>query len=427
MISPTPDITPDPHEAAIDGFPVASASLKRDGVLTLEDLADRFAAETRAGLGPTIEGYAAKYPEMAEDIHEVFPAVLALEQWKLNKEAECLRRNVPRKFPLEQLGEYRLTKEIGRGGMGVVFEATQGPSKRRVAVKVLPWKYGSSVPRWKKRFETEVRTISQLKHPNIIEVFGFGDQEGYCYFAMQLVEGVSLDRIIKRFLDDEEVCLHEELELSRAEDGATNGQMPRDPDAPPPQRLRRDRWTEFARIISQAARGVEYAHRQGVLHNDVKPGNVLVDSLGRVRVGDFGLARDLDGDIEATEDFAGTLRYMAPERFSGKSDPRSDVYSLGVTLYELVTQHQLVADDDRIKMIESIEHAGWHPPRRVNPEVPIALETIVLKALESDPVDRYQSALELSADLLRFANGQPVTVKRPGPIRKLWRSVRRML
>lgn len=416
-------------DADLDGFPVAVNREGNGSALTLETLADRFAAETRGGLSPTIEGYARRYPAFADDIREVFPALIALEHWKLDKEAECLRRNVPREFPLHQLGEYRLLREIGRGGMGVVFEAAQGPSKRRVAVKVLPWRYGASVPRWRKRFEAEVRTISQLKHPNIVEIYGFGEQEGYCYFVMQLVEGVSLDRLINRFEDVDELCLDEELRLSRQSlDDDEPFPDVNSQDDPPPQRLRRNSWREFARMMYQAARAVDFAHREGVLHNDVKPGNVLVDSLGRVRVGDFGLAKNLEAETgEPTDELAGTLRYMAPERFSGASDARTDVYSLGVTTYELITHSPLYSPSDRGPLLAEIEKGAFHPPRRLNPEIPPALEAIVLKALEYAPGDRYQTAHAMAADLLRFANGRSIGAKRIGPIRRLLRSWGRLM
>jgi len=439
----------DPHEAGIDGFPTASASASPaapgkgappSSAVTLDRVLSQFTEEARQGHAPSIEVYARRYPALAEDIRDVFPAVLALEQWKLDKEAECLRRNIPQDFRVRQLGDYKIVREIGRGGMGVVFEAVQERSQRRVAIKLLPWRYGSSVPRWRERFEAESRTIARLKHPNIISILGFGEQEGYCYIVMPLINGVSLDRIIHRLSEQEQLSFAEEItcvsptmdtEVNRRHQPA--GESPDagacdSPSAPSTNGLQRDSWRDFARLVYQAARAVSSAHQQGVLHNDMKPANVLVDAAGRVMVGDFGLARErkLDHDLsDSSPGLSGTLRYMAPERFLGRCDERSDVYSLGATLYELATLSPAFAATNQRELIEAVSEGTWLPPRQANDRLPRALETVIQTAMAVNPAERYPSAEALAADLLRFANGRPIQARRRGMLRRLFTRCRR--
>jgi eukaryotic-like serine/threonine-protein kinase len=444
---PTDADNPDTFEAAIDGFAVVSRAGR--GRETLESLATEFAERTRKGSQPTIEEYARKYPHLAAEIREFFPTVAVLEQWKLDKESECLRRNVPTEFKLKRLGNCELVREIGRGGMGIVFEATDERSGQRVAVKVLPWRFGASVPRWRERFLKEAETVTRLRHDNIVPIYRIGDQDDYIYYVMQLVNGVSLDRVIQ--------------------------QLRGPATSTPPDRaqwvVRKRDWPAFAGIINQAASALCFAHVRGVLHNDVKPGNLLLDADRRVLVTDFGLARSLESKQAETggrrpdvggqpkaeggrrkaesggtpaslnsqlsapspltthhspltasgEGLSGTLRYMAPERFEIHADERSDVYSLGATLYELATLRPAFTEPDRQRLVELIANADFVPPADVVPDIPRPLETMVLKAMAADPADRYQSVAEFAADLIRFQNGQPIQARRPGGMWRRWR------
>lgn len=406
MATESENANPDAYEAALDGFAMASRPGRGP---TLESLATEFAERTRQGLQPSVEEYARRHPHLAGEIREFFPTVAMLEQWKLDKESECLRRNVPSEFKLQRLGDCRLVREIGRGGMGIVFEATDERSGRRVAVqdgatathpsrvavKVLPWRFGASVPRWRERFLKEAETVTRLRHDNIVPIYRIGDQDDYIYYVMQLVDGVSLDRVIQQL---------------------------RLPAAGTQWDLRKRDWLAFAGIINQAASALCFAHVRGVLHNDVKPGNLLLDADRRVLVTDFGLAKSLEArEADDGEGISGTLRYMAPERFDTLADERSDVYSLGATLYELATLRPAFTEPDRQRLVDSIAAADFIPPADVVSDIPRPLETMILKAMAADPVDRYQSVAEFATDLIRFQRGEPIQARRAGGLWQRWR------
>lgn len=416
--NPVPDS--DPFEPALDGFPVTSDGHRDLGRDNVEMLASEFAERTRRGEQPSIDDYVRRFPHLAEQIRDLFPTVAALEQWKLDKEAECLRRNVPSEFPVRQLDEYRLIREIGRGGMGIVFEAERQTTGRRVAVKVLPWRFGASVPRWRERFLKEIETVQKLQHRNIVPVLGCGEQEGYSYYVMPLVNGVSLDHIIRRLGEADGIVYADEIARNLPADRLTPADLlglsksPEESDPAMPtgrenKHLRRNSWQGFARILYQAAAAVSYAHHNGILHNDIKPGNILVDAGGRVTVADFGLARSADADaLEQGEGLSGTLRYIAPERLTGQCDDRSDVYSLGVTLYELTTLTPAFTEPDRGRLMERLPEGPKLRPREINAEIPRDLERIILTAMAADPERRYHTAHAFATDLQRFLNEKPV-------------------
>jgi hypothetical protein len=185
-------------------------------------------------------------------------------------------------------------------------------------------------------------------------------------------------------------------------------------------------WQSVARIGIQVAEALAYAHAQGTLHRDIKPSNLLLDTRGTVWITDFGLAKEADsGDLTHTGDLVGTLRYMAPERFGGKSDPRSDLYGLGLTLYELLTLRPAHDVADRNKLIALVQHEEPPRPRKLNPEVPRDLETIVLKAIAKEPEHRYATAAALAEDLKRFVEDKPIQARRVGQVERLWRWCRR--
>ena len=387
--------------ADLDGFPVASDPENFRAREPLEVLVTRFSDAVRRGEQPSIEDYASRYRDWAPQIRELFPLIQSLEQWKTDKEIECLRRSVPDEFPVRQLGSYQLIRELGRGGMGIVFEAVHDDTGERFAVKLLPWRFAADMPRWKERFHREATTIARLRHANIVQVFSFGTHEGYCYYVMQLVEGVSLDRIIRR--------LRETSDPGYVEDHAD---------------LRRDSWLDFAQIGVQVALALAHAHEAGVLHNDVKPANLLLDRSGHVIVTDFGIGRRVE-EAGAEEHPVGTLRYMAPERLLGHCDARSDVYSLGVTLYELVTQTPAFAAEDKTELMKLILSSQPRPLRLVVPKIPRKLETIIQNATAQDQRDRYPSAAAMASDLLRLINDLPVASRRPGIWRRAMRRLRR--
>jgi len=177
-----------------------------------------------------------------------------------------------------------------------------------------------------------------------------------------------------------------------------------------------------ARIALQVAEGLAYAHNEGVLHRDIKPSNLLLDLRGTVWITDFGLAKVLgSGELTAADGLVGTIRYMAPERFRGAGDPRSDLYSLGITLYELLTLRPAFAASDRAEVMREVTSREPVPPRRIDPAIPRDLETVVLKAIAKEPDHRYASAASLADDLRRFIHHEPVSARRASPPERLWR------
>jgi tetratricopeptide (TPR) repeat protein len=287
------------------------------------------------------------------------------------------------------LGDFRVGREVGRGGMGVVYEAEQVSLGRRVALKVLP-SAAALDARQLQRFQNEARAAAQLQHPHIVPVLAVGCEAGVHYYAMQFIDGHSL--------------------AERIAAGP----------APGPQRF----WAA-ARLLMQAAEALEHAHQCGVVHRDVKPANLMIGGGGRLWVTDFGLARVRgEAGLTCTGDVVGTLRYMSPEQALANRallDHRTDIYSLGATAYELLTLRPPFAESDREALLRRIALDEPRRPRRVNPSVPRDLETIVLKAMEKNPADRYPSAQELADDLRRFLAGEPVRARRPRP----WQSAAR--
>jgi serine/threonine protein kinase len=419
---------PDQFSASPDGFPVAADPEHFRAREPLEVLVSRFADAVRRGENPSIDEYARRYGAWAEQIRELFPMIQSLEHWKSNKEVECLRRSVPQEFPVRRVGNYDFIRELGRGGMGIVFEAIHRETGRRLAVKLLPWRFAAEIDQWKERFRREATTIARLRHPNIVEVYTFGTHEGYCYYVMQLVEGVSLDWIIRRLRETSDLVYVDEIRRAgRADSSVLRGDSL--PDTRPASGgLARGSWHDFAQIGGQVALALEHAHGKGVLHNDVKPANLLLERTGRVIVTDFGIGRRVAGNLDREDEHpTGTLRYMAPERLRGHGDVESDIYSLGATLYELATQTPAFDAPDRRKLIDRIMRSQVKPPRQIVGQIPPALETIILNCLAPEPQERYPSAQALATDLLRYTEGLAVSRTRPGPFRRTLRWCRRLL
>jgi serine/threonine protein kinase len=320
------------------------------------------------------------------------------------------------------LGDFRLQRIIGRGGMGIVWEAEQLSLKRKVAVKLLPGALCSDV-RHRTRFQNEARILAQLAHPNIVNVIAVGEETDTYYFAMQYIEGVTADDLIR---------LWEEAGPPRAAE-TMHGVALLDTDAstrseldqgcrssePPPwigqQPDLRERYRLCARIAREIADALAHAHACGVLHRDVKPSNILLDGSGKARLTDFGLARMYgDATLTATGTILGTLRYASPEQLSGAStgmDERSDVYSLGATLWELVTLKRLFASEDRNSVITRVLKVDSPRPSSLAAGVPRDLETIIVRAMAKEPADRFASAQMLADDLQRFLDGRPILAR----------------
>jgi eukaryotic-like serine/threonine-protein kinase len=287
-------------------------------------------------------------------------------------------------------GEFRIVREIGRGGMGVVYEAYQGSLNRHVALKFLP-EQGDLA-----RFRREARATGRLHHTNIVPVFGVGAQDGRHFYVMQFIAGRGLDVVLK-------------------ERAGTSGSAVRFDDR------------ETARIGVQVAEALAYAHLQGVVHRDIKPSNLLLDDQGTVWVTDFGLAHDASDTLSLTQtgDVLGTWRYLAPERFSGRGDERTDIYGLGITLYELVCGRPAYAEADRSVLVHQILHQDPPRPRQIHPAIARDLETIVVKATEREPGQRYATAEALAEDLRRFLEDRTILARRVGAGERAWRWCRR--
>jgi eukaryotic-like serine/threonine-protein kinase len=354
-----------------------------------------------------------------------------------------------------RLGDFQILREVGRGGMGVVYEAQQVSLNRRVALKVLLL-HPAIDTSWVKRFRREARAAGRLHHTNIVPIYETGEQDGLHYFAMQLIPGAGLDAVIRQlrraapapralesthrsatkgageFLDDSVQALlgttPAAADAGRATTSAMGVAVPSLAGADSPSESRvRAYWESVARVGTQAADALDYAHSQGVVHRDVKPSNLLLDADGIVWVTDFGLAKgaaDVD-DLTQSGDLLGTLRYAPPERFAGKSDARGDVYGLGLTLYELLTLRPAFNETDRSKLLEQVLHAVPPRPRQLVPSLPRDLETIVLKSIDRDPACRYQSAGDLADDLRRFLDDRPIRAQPMMWPERLWRSCRR--
>jgi serine/threonine protein kinase len=386
--------------AELDGFPLPTKGSEKSGD-AVERAATDFLGKVRRGEQPTPEGMAEEHPELAAELKDLLPIAEALELWKVQKEAEVLRQNRPTEFQIKQLGDCEIVRELGRGGMGVVFEAIQGPWQRRVAVKMLPWRFGDALPKWKDRFQAEAKTIAQLRHPNIVPIYTFGEHEGYCYYVMPLVEGLSLDRVLENLRN------------------AGAGGSPSALVGTLARRLEADHWPTIARIGAEVCLALEHAHELGVLHNDIKPANLLVDKTGHILVTDFSTHRLQAEFQEQSERATGTFRYMPPERFQGLSDTRSDVYSLGVTLYEILARQPAFTGKDRGEMLDRIARAEVAPLRKLRPEIPWELEAIVMKAMSQNPLDRYESVREMRRDLMRFLHKEPISLKRPNLFKRM--------
>jgi len=413
MTLPTPDNFED-TDFHLLGIPSEDEGHALRSRVPFELLASQFVDEIRTGQNPSIELYARRFRPHAAKILEVFPVLAMLENARIVKEGQSIRRSMPDRFPFTRLGNCELLTELGRGGMGVVFQARDLQSGHLVAVKILPWRI-SIVPEWVARFEREARTAAQLRHKNIVPVFRYGQENGYCFFVMQFVNGVGLDRIIARLQESDGVIAVEEIQRGRTQKQAvrpvnedeTSLQPSEEAGAKPKRKLTRTSWTNFAKVGIQATQALRAAHAAGILHNDIKPANLLLDAEGRVWVSDFGLSQPMSpvGAKSVDRTIAGTLRYMAPERLMGLQNAACDLYSLGATLYELCVQQTTFDHPDRDELVRMIMEDRPVRPRDLCREIPRDLETIILNCLEKHPTDRYANADAMLADLLRFSKG----------------------
>ncbi len=503
-----------------------------------ERLAEEFAARLRRGEHPSLTEYVERYPEHADDIRELFPALALVEFNKPAREDQAISFAGPsssakREIP-ERLGDYRILRYLGEGGMGVVYEAVRDSLRCHVALKVMHPQFRTR-DKYLRRFRTEARSAARLHHTNIVSVFDYGVHDGVCYYAMQYIAGHSLDKVladvrqlrgekagfrdaratvatgdegepepVERDIPYEAGCKtdplrqaatlglltgrypshspaavleesdgslplngsapaggaiedpariqllarwlaldtgttlgneigHTETEPFQVEYelGRTQSVAPRASEPPPKLGDARDRehlapegsvsslagqiddryYREVARLGTQIANALAYAHKLGVLHRDIKPPNLILDALGNIWITDFGLAKFEEGDdVSDSHDVVGTLRYMAPERFRGVSSPLCDIYALGATLYQMLTLRPPFEGQDQLELIRRIENGAPVPPRQLDGRIPRDLETIVLKALAKDPNDRFDTAEEMADELQLFLDNRPIAL-----------------
>ncbi|QDU78430.1 Serine/threonine-protein kinase PrkC [Polystyrenella longa] len=376
----------------------------------LEILLTQYLEELRKGTLPAIDVYVKRYPHLAEEINEVFPIAASMEQWKSTKDMDVAQREQQRPIKIEKIGPYQIVREIGRGGMGVVFEAVNEQSGHRVALKLLLTGFAHA-KKWRERFQTEARLAARLQHTNIVSVLDFGESDGSCYYAMQLVEGMSLHWLIKRLREPMGLVTATEIMESFQNGDELKPDTDQERTAPVDESrcLKRNAWKQIGKIGIQVAKALQHAHQAETLHRDIKPSNLLLDPRGNIRITDFGLAQQIEEQTEIQSAIvAGTLRYMAPECLHGVSDERSDIYSFGATLYELTTLHKMIPGDNPEDVIHGIQARAIAPPRSVNPEIPRPLEAIIDKATQLLPEDRYQTARHIKRDIARFLRNQPV-------------------
>ena len=469
-----PDATRDLHAPTPPCDPTPTAGDDEDPRLFAA--VQEYMAALESGSRPNRKEFLARHADIADELAACLDGLAfvhsAAGQMKGGSPGGSGRATDPGLDPetAQPLGDFRLVREIGRGGMGVVYEAVQLSLGRRVALKVLPLAAALDTKQLQ-RFRNEAQAAAQLHHTNIVPVYAVGSERGVHYYAMQLIEGQSLSDVIRdlrdaarRLNEDGGAAAGGQKALagidSRGLD-ATAPWTPAGPGAPPNQpgllddaaaggteparkthrpassistsldslvppaenltTLRSSKKGQYFRTVAslglQAAEALEYAHRQGVVHRDIKPGNLLLDPRGNLWITDFGLAQFYaDTNLTQPGDLLGTLRYMSPEQATGRAvvlDQRTDIYSLGVTFYELLTLEPALPGETHQQLLREIGSYDPRSPRSLDKTIPPELETILAKSAAKDPADRYQSAQALADDLRRFLLDEPILARPP--------------
>jgi len=437
----------------------------KDGIddsVLLESIVDEFTQRLRSGEHPSIAEYQEKHPSLKSELEDLLASVAMIEQLKPSaSEPANQRPSLDEVSKLDQIGSYTVVGEVGRGGMGIVFEAVHESLGRRVAIKVMPTPLVNSAQHVE-RFEREAKAAAKLHHTNIVSVFGFGEGDGFHYYVMDLVDGRTLGEVVVGLTDSFSISqpvatergdetrvenlratlppgsaekddlsdgfFLSSADSSDAESGRRHNDAQLDGRFQPPERKvssRHFRWA--ARIGANIADALSYAHQANILHRDIKPSNIILDRKGVVWITDFGLAKDSSNDINLTKtgDVIGTPQYLAPESLEGKYDQRSEVYCLGLTLYELATLQPAYQIGTTAEVIRAIATTPPTSPRKINPKIPIDLSTIIDKAVARDPDSRYQTAAEVRADLLAFVEDRPINARPPSTMENVIKWSRR--
>ena len=408
-----------------------------------------YTAALEAGRRPNRLEFISRHPEIAQELAACLDGLAfvhsaaAQVQGEVGAAAHNAAGDEP--FTGRPLGDFRLVREIGRGGMGVVYEAVQLSLGRRVAVKVLPLAAAFD-PKHLQRFRNEAQAAAQLHHTNIVPVYAVGCERGVHYYAMQLIQGQSLTDVIGQLRGkmgraadpgaagsrDATATMVRPVE-SPDENGEernsdnfgplTSGVRLRDSThaAQNLTTLRSSKRSAYFRAVArlglQAAEALEYAHQMGVVHRDIKPANLLLDVRGNLWITDFGLAQlYAESGLTQTGDLLGTLRYMSPEQASGRAvvlDQRTDIYSLGVTLYEMLTLERALPGQTRQQLLYEVGSVDPKSPRSIDKSIPPELEIILSKAISKEASDRYPTARALADDLQRFLRDEPILARPP--------------
>ena len=369
----------------------------QDEPTPLEEVLDDYLEALANGEEPDQDAYIARHPELADALRGVFKTLDFVE-------ATSRTLNHAPVVAGTQLGDFRIVDEIGRGGMGIVYEAVQVSLNRRVALKILPAGavLSGTTP---ERFAREAATAGKLHHTNIVPVYAVGEEHGIQYYAMQFIEGCSLSEHLKGL------------------DAHDDSKTPADKRPHTASYCR-----QAARWGQQVAEALAYAHQSGTIHRDVKPSNLLLDTHGNVWITDFGLARtDAHATLTTSGDVIGTARYMSPEQARGgktKVDHRTDIYSLGATMYELLALEPAFDGDSREEVLNRITISDPKPLRSMNPAVARDLQTIVAKCMNKDRNERYATAGDVAEDFRRFLAGEPIRARRTSLAVKAWRYVK---
>ena len=348
---------------------------------------DAFLSQVRRGERPSIDELVMRFPDRAEQVRRQCRMMMFAERLGTNPHPMVARLREPPS--LMRLDDYEIHRLIGRGGMGFVYEASKPGLSRRLAIKVLADQASTSrsLP---KRFALEAEAASRLHHPNIVPVFDYGEFQGLQFLAMLYIDGCNLEQVIRHLILK------------------TSGVSVPKANAVPEECLAAvDSWEKIARLGAQAASGLQHAHQHGMIHRDIKPANLLLDRQATLYIADFGLAkiRDEDSNLSRTGDTIGTPRYMSPEALRGFTDERSDVFGLGVTLYELVSRTEAFSGTTARQAIQDRSILALPPLKELRPDVPEYLADIIMKACAPDPRDRFATAQAFQQELNRFAHG----------------------
>lgn len=400
-------------------------------VLTLE-----VEALQRSGKPVLAHDYTERFPAYRDSIQRVMRAIDA-DGHSASEENTGGATHLQTPDVPAMIGDFRIVRELGRGGMGVVYEAEQVSLERRVALKVLARNILTD-GRDRERFDREARAAGRLHHSNIVPVFGVGSEQGVDYLVMQLISGRSLDTVIsdlKQLQTDSPsdgstliVGLREVLRgpvsaQSVSASASETTQLAATDTSPVSQAKsaalfvnepnKPGYWRDIAELLRQAANALQYAHEQGIQHRDIKPANLLVDLQGRIWLTDFGLAKaDGSQDLTQTGTLLGTVRYMPPEAFQGQTDHTADVYALGLSLYELAALRPAFEADDNKQVIRTVMQTAPPALKNIAAEIPRDLQTIIHKAIEREPRDRYATAADFAEDLRRFCHDEPILARR---------------